>query len=95
MKNKQTPKENALHRASGFYLCDVDDVDDEGKEIRSTPVDEYKKLKEAQKAGHGEQPSINFAAVWEEVQYNCVNSIVEMVENLRDEFLQFLKQYSK
>ena len=95
MKKKLTPKQDALNRAAGFYLCNINDVDDDGNETHSTPTDEYEKLKRAQKNGQGECLAMNFAAVWEEVENNSVDSIVEMIENLRDEFLDFLKEHSK
>jgi len=95
MKKKLTPEQDALNRAAGFYLCNINDVDDDGNEIRSTPTDEYEKLKNAQKNGEGERPAMIFAAMWEQVDSCSVDSIVEMIENLRDEFLDFLKEHSK
>lgn len=95
MKKKLTPKQDALNRAAGFYLCDISEVDDLGNGYISTPTDEYKKLKKAQKNGEGERPAMIFAALWEEVDSCSVDSIVEMIENLRDEFLGFLKEHSK
>ena len=63
---------NRVAKAAQHYLCG-----DTNEELYNA----YLSLKEAQHNGHNYSLAADYATVWEPLEDNCVNVIVELIEN--------------
>lgn len=83
---KLTPEQDALNRACGIFAC---------SDNEESPSDQYDKLKKAMEDGNGDDFAISHALVWSAVEYLTVEQIVEQIEGLQENFLEFLKSHTK
>ena len=94
-KQKLTPSQDALERACGLFLVDVSDIDDDGNDVDITPVQQYRKLKKAQREGYGDGYACDFAEVCDAIENLTVDEVIGQVEYSRKSFLSLLQKHSK
>jgi hypothetical protein len=69
-KVKELHKQNIIEAAS-HYLCAEDE---------ESLYDEYLRLKNAEEQGNEYAPAINYASVWQPIEYKSVKEILDLIE---------------
>ena len=90
-KQKLTPSQDALERACGMFL--VEYYHGIGK--KTTPLEQYEKLKKVQKDGNGYDDACEYAGVCDALENLTVDEVISQVESLSNSFLSFLQKHSK
>ena len=94
-KKKQTIAEKALEQSCGLFLASLTDVNDAGETVDTTPVEEFAKLKKAQKDGHGDDDAISHAAVWDKIGELSVDDVIDLVESNVKSCIKLSKKKTK